>query len=175
MRLRQHKQAMTRKPTRLEKLAYRLEAQLACFAWAFAEIAGRPGPVFELGLGLGRTYHHLRQCLPGRAIFAFDRVVNSYPDCTPDADCLVLGELSETVPAMAARHRGKVVLAHSDVGSFDAGHNAAMSRLVSRNLPPALADGAIVLSDLPLEMIDAQRLPLPSGAREDRYYLYRYR
>lgn len=166
---------MTRKPTRLEKLAYRLEAQLACLAWAFADIAGRPGPVFELGLGLGRTYHHLRHHLPDREIFAFDRVVNSYPDCTPDAQHLVLGELAATLPEMAGRHPGKVALAHSDVGSFDAGHNAAMSRLVSQHLPPALAPGAIVLSDLPLEMAETERLPLPPGAREDRYYLYCYR
>ena len=39
--------------TRLDKLRLRLEAQNACLDWAFGEIAGRPGPVFELGLGHG--------------------------------------------------------------------------------------------------------------------------
>lgn len=159
--------------TRLEKLYYRLEAQHACLAWAFAEIAGRPGVIFELGLGLGRSFHHLRHHLPQRDIFVFDRAVASYPDCTPNAEHLILGDLAETLPDAARRHAGQVVLAHSDVGSFAADHNAAMSRLVSAQLPRALKAGAIILSDLPLDMAGAKPLPLPPGARQDRYYLYR--
>ena len=48
-----------------------------------------------------------------------------------------------------------------------------MSGLISSHLPPALAPGAIVLSDLPLDMPGCEQLDLPDGAREDRYYLYR--
>lgn len=160
--------------TRLEKLYYRLEAQHACLAWAFADIAERPGIVFELGLGHGRTFHHLRHYLPERRIFVFDRAVDSYPDCTPDAEHMIVGELAETLPRAARRHAGQVVLAHSDVGSFGAEHNAAMSGLVSQHLPPALADGAVILSDLPLKIAAAKPLPLPQGAKEGRYYMYRY-
>jgi hypothetical protein len=47
-----------------------------------------------------------------------------------------------------------------------------MAKLVSAHLPPALAPGAIVMSDLPLELEGAQALDLPDGARAGRYYLY---
>jgi hypothetical protein len=160
--------------SRLEKLLYRLEAQHACLAWAFDEIKDRPGIVFELGLGHGRTYDHLRRHLPDRDIYVFEREIDSYPDCTPDRAHLILGDLSVTLPAAAKDFLGKVVMAHSDVGSFEPQHNSAMSELVSRALPPSLAPGALVLSDLPLSIAGAEQLPLPKGAREGRYYLYRF-
>ena len=160
--------------SRLEKLLYRLEAQHACLAWAFKEIGGRTGIVFELGLGLGRSFDHLRRNMPDREIYVFERKLHSYPDCTPDASHIFLGELAATLPEAVPRFKGQVVLAHSDVGSFEAGHNAQMSELVSRALPAALAPGAIILSDLPLEIAGAEPLPLPKGAREDRYYAYRF-
>src|SRR2546430_737964 len=131
--------------SRLEKLLYRLEAQQACFDWAFKEIGWRTGIVFELGLGLGRSFDHLRRNLPDRDIYVFERKLHSYPDCTPDAAHIFLGELATTLPEAAVSFKGQVVLAHSDVGSFEAEHNAQMSSLVSRALPPALAPGAIVL------------------------------
>jgi hypothetical protein len=159
--------------TRLEKILYRLEAQYACITWALEQIADRPGVVFELGLGLGRTFHHLRHHLPHRRILVFERQVASYPDCTPDPDQLILGDLGETLPRAARQFAGQVILAHTDVGTFEADHNAAMARIVSAHLPPALAPGAIVMSDLPLELAGAQALDLPAGARPGRYYLYR--
>jgi hypothetical protein len=159
--------------TRLEKILYRLEAQYACLTWALQEISGRPGIVFELGLGLGRTFHHLRHHLPDRRIVVFERQIASYPDCTPDPDQLILGDLAETLPAAARAFEGQVILAHSDVGTFEAAHNNAMAKIVSDHLPPALAPGALVMSDLPLELSGAEALPLPDGARPGRYYLYR--
>jgi hypothetical protein len=159
--------------TRLEKTLYRLEAQYACLTWALQQISGRPGVVFEIGLGLGRTFHHLRHHLPDRRIVVFEREVRSYPDCTPDPEQLIIGDLGETLPAAARQFEGQVILAHSDVGTFEADHNAAMARIVGAHLPPALAPGAIVMSDLPLELAGAQALDLPQGARLGRYYLYR--
>ena len=79
--------------TRLDKLRLRLEAQNACLGWAFGEIAGRPGPVFELGLGHGRTYDHLRTHLSNRDIYVFDREIDCYEDCIPPADRTFLGEI----------------------------------------------------------------------------------
>ncbi len=160
--------------TRLEKLLYRLEAQHACLEFAFKDIAEKPGPVFEIGLGHGRTFHHLRHHLPGREIFVFERQVDSYPDCTPDADHIFLGDIGTTLPAAAERFRGQVVLAHSDVGTFESSHNQAMSRLVSGALAPALVPGALILSDLPLDVPGTAALPLPAKAKEGRYFMYRY-
>ncbi len=160
--------------TRLEKLLFRLEAQHACLGWAFAEIAHRPGLVFELGLGHGRTYDHLRTNLAERDIYVFDREVDCFADCTPPTDRLLLGELGDTLAAAGRRFSGQVVLAHADVGSYEEAANLAMSTLVSRALPAALAPGALVVSDLPLEMAGARPLALPEGAREGRYFLYRH-
>ena len=159
--------------TRLEKLLFRLEAQHVCLEWAFREIAGRPGVVFEMGLGHGRTYDHLRTHLPGREIYVFDREVHSYEDCTPPDDHMMLGEITETRAAASSRLGAKVVLAHADMGSFDKAHNIEMSAKLSSHLPPVLAPGAIVLSDLPLDVPGTRPLPLPPGAREGRYFLYR--
>lgn len=104
----------------------------------------------------------------------FDRVINSYPDCTPNSERMIIGDLSETLPAAAARFAGQVILAHSDVGSFSAENNAEMGKVVSSHLPRALAAGALILSDLPLSIAETELLPLPPGARRDSYYVYRF-
>jgi len=160
--------------SRLEKTLFRLEAQHACLTWAFEQIADRPGPIFELGLGLGRSFNHMRLKLGDRAkdIVVFEREVRCYPDCQPDDEQLVIGNLDETLPKAAEKYAGRVVLAHSDVGSMDKEHNAMMSGLVSRNIGPSLAEGAIIMSDLPLDIPGCKPHPLPGNAREDRYYLY---
>lgn len=159
--------------TRLDKLRLRLEAQNACLGWAFGEIAGRPGPVFELGLGHGRTYDHLRTHLSNRDIYVFDREIDCYEDCIPPADRTFLGEIEETLKAAAVHFPNKAVLVHSDMGSYTEAHNAAMSERLSRLLPAVLAPGGIVVSDLPLSMVGATALPLPVGAQDGRYFLYR--
>jgi hypothetical protein len=126
--------------TRLEKILYRLEAQYACITWALQQISGRPGVVFELGLGLGRTFHHLRHHLPDRRIVVFERQIASYPDCTPDPDQLILGDLAKPCPPRRGSSKGQVILAHSDVGTFEAAHNAAMAK--TRQHPSAAGAGA---------------------------------
>ena len=159
--------------TRLDKLLLRLEAQRACLSWAIGEIAGLPGIVFELGLGHGRTYDHLRKHLPDRGIYVFDREVGCIADCTPPDDRLVLGDIADTLPLAARRFRGKVVLTHADMGTYDDAENLVRATVLSRNLPALLAPGAVVLSDLPLQLDGATPLPLPAGARQGRYFIYR--
>jgi hypothetical protein len=159
--------------TRLDRLRLRLEAQNACLGWAFGEIAGKPGPVFELGLGHGRTYDHLRTHLPDRDIYVFDREIDCYEDCIPPDDRMFLGNIGDTLKAAAERFPNKAVLVHSDMGSYTEAHNSAMSALLSPLLPAVLAPGGIVVSDLPLNMAGIEALPLPAGAQEGRYFLYR--
>jgi hypothetical protein len=74
---------------------------------------------------------------------------------------------------MAARHGGQVCLVNSDVGSFDKAHNKVMAAIVSAGIGPALAPGAFVLSDLPLDIAGCAALGLPPGAHADRFYLYK--
>jgi hypothetical protein len=160
-------------PTRLERLLFRLEAQHRSLNWAIGAIQDKPGVVFELGLGHGRTFDHLRRHLTDREIFVFDREVDCFADCTPDADHLMLGKFSETLPAAQRRFAGKVILVNSDVGTYDEDYNVEVAELVSRHLPGFLAPEAIVLSDLPLNLPAARQVPLPEGARSERYFIYR--
>ena len=135
----------TVKLTRLDKLRLRLVAQDACLRWAFNEIAGKPGVVFELGLGHGRTYDHIRTNLPDRDIYVFDREVDCFEDCIPPADRMILGDMRETVPEAVRRFAGQVVLLHADTGSYGDKHNSTMQQLLSAALAPALAaDGLLV-------------------------------
>jgi S-adenosyl-L-methionine methyltransferase len=159
--------------TRLEKLLFRLEAQHLCLEWAFREIADTPGIVFEMGLGHGRTYDHLRTHLPEREIYVLDREIDSFDDCVPPSDRLLLGDIEETLSAAADRFGRKVILAHADLGSYTEAHNLAVAAKLNRSLPGVLAPSAIVISDLPLDLKGTSQLPLPAGAREGRYFLYR--
>lgn len=161
------------KLTRLDRLRLRLEAQNACLGWAFEAIAGKPGIVLELGLGHGRTYDHLRTHLPNRDIYIFDREIDCFDDCIPPKDRMFLGNIDETLKEAAGRFPNAAVLVHSDMGSYKEAHNAAMSALLGRLLPPVLAPAAIVVSDLPLDMAGVHPVPLPPGAQEGRYFLYR--
>lgn len=160
-------------PTRLERLLFRLEAQHRSLNWAISEIRNRPGPVFELGLGHGRTFDHLRRHLPGRDIYVFDREIDCFPDCTPDQDHLMLGDFAATLAEARTRFAGKVVLVNCDAGTYDEAYNVMIAGVLSRHLPALLAPAAIVLSDLPLDLPKARPLPVPADVRSERYFIYR--
>jgi hypothetical protein len=164
---------MTTSPSRLERLYYRLEAQHACFDWVFGKLAALDGPVFELGLGKGRTYDHLRRNLPDRDIYVFERFVDPIHDCMPPEQFLVRGELADTLPPFVERFAGQVALAHSDIGDFTQEHNRQMRALVTQVLPPAVMPGGFILSDLELDLPDFETVPRPAGARDGWYCIYR--
>ncbi len=65
--------------SRLDSFIRRLEAQRRCLEMGARHIAALPGPVLELGLGHGRTYDHLRQILPAREIYVFERALAAAP------------------------------------------------------------------------------------------------
>ncbi len=163
--------------SRLDSFIRRLEAQRACLDHACHAIAGTPGPVFELGLGNGRTYDHLRSRLAAPEerwpIYVFERKVAAHPDCIPPDDRLYLGDFRETLPRAARDFAGQVVLVHADMGSGDAAANAELAAFVSSALPAALAPGALVLSDQALSLENGQVEALPEGVPEGRYHLYR--
>ena len=160
--------------SRLDSFIRRLEAQRACLDHAARAIAGLPGPVLELGLGNGRTYDHLRQLLPGRAIFVFERELAAHPASMPDSAHLILGDIRETLPAAGARIGAPAVLAHSDIGTGDRERNAELAAWLAQAVPPLLAPGALVVSDQPMAAAALVPQPLPGGIAEERYFLYRH-
>lgn len=169
--------------SRLDSVIRRLQAQRACLGLAADIIEGRgggdrvDGVVLELGLGNGRTYDHLREILPDRAIYVFDRQLAAHPDCRPDADHLFLGEMAETLPQAAARFPARAALVHLDIGSGDISGTERNMRGVESPLLELLAKGGVVVSDqaLPgLAGVDGIAEPaLPIGVPDGRYFLYR--
>ena len=136
-------------------------------------VAGLSGVVLELGLGNGRTYDHLRERLPDHDVFVFDRQVAAHPDSIPDASHMILGDLTQTLPAAHSRFHKTVILVHSDVGTGDDATNALLAEFVGPVLEPMLAPGAVVVSDQPVAIPGADPIELPSDVAPGRYFMLR--
>ena len=158
--------------SRLDSFIRRMQAQRDILNSVAPHVRARLGPILEIGLGNGRTYDHLRELLPGRAIYVFDRAVNAHPDCIPPADMLFLGEATETL-LEAQRVLGQsAVLIHCDLGTGDAEANAAMAPWLGARLAALLAPDGVVVVNQPLDVAGWRRLPPPPGVPRDRYFIY---
>ena len=122
--------------SRLDSFIRRLEAQRACLDATPDWIAGIDGPILELGLGNGRTYDHLRGLHPTRAIYVFERQPAAHPDCMPDREHLILGDIRSTLPAVLPRLPGRAAMVHNDLGTGDARVNAELALWLAVQLPP---------------------------------------
>ncbi len=161
--------------SRLESFIRRLEAQRACLDHAVGLIAAVPGNVLEFGLGNGRTYDHLRDRLPARDIYVFDRQVAAHPDCIPPAERLFLGDFLETLPKAIQRLGRETALANLDIGSGDEAASRALARAMVPLVLQLLRPGGILISDQPVEDAALEQLPLPDGIKPGRYFLQRRR
>ncbi len=158
--------------SRLDSMIRRLTAQRQCLDLACEAIRDVDGVVFEVGLGNGRTFDHLREKLPGRDIYIFDREVKSHPDSRPREGHAFLGAIEETLPKAALQFAGRVALLHSDIGNGVPEYGRQMAAAIGSTLILALAPGAMVLSD---EELDVQGLETVKPPLSDlrRYYMYR--
>lgn len=141
---------------------------------AAQEIRGLRGQVLELGLGNGRTFDHLRQILPDREIFVFEREVRAHPACIPDENHLILGDIETTLPREVPRFAKSIALVHSDIGTGEAERNQKLASWLATTIPPLLDEGAWVVADQALKSPVLHSQPLPSGIAEDRYFVYRH-
>ena len=160
--------------SRLDSAIRRLMAQRACLNLASELLdPGVPGHVFELGLGNGRTYDHLRELFPEREIFVFEMKISAHPSCIPDDAHLFLGNVLEWLPAVTGRFRGSVALVHMDIGSGVAEDNRRLAARISLLLPPLLAAGALVVTDQKVILPAATLVALPEGVAAGRYHMVR--
>jgi hypothetical protein len=158
--------------SRLDSFIRRMQAQRACLDHAASLIRDLPGPVLELGLGNGRTYDHLRETLPDREIYVFDRRVKAHPDCIPPDDRLFLGEVADTLPEATVRLGATAALVHTDLGTGDAEANAVLADLVGPLIDAVLRPGGVVVANHALTVETWRPLPLPEGVKPGRYFLY---
>lgn len=158
--------------SRLDSFIRRMQAQRLCLNHAAGLVRELDGPVLEVGLGNGRTYDHLRELLPDREIYVFDRRMKAHPSCIPSADRLFLGEVADTLPQAARRLGATVALVHTDLGTGQADADGALARQVGPLIDAVLRPGGVVVANHELSVPDWRPLPLPEGVKPGRYYLY---
>ena len=158
--------------SRLDSFIRRMKAQRACLDRAASLIRALPGNVLEFGLGNGRTYDHLRERLPHRDIFVFDRQMLAHPSCVPPTDRFFRGDVLETLPLAIARLGANSALANIDIGTGEDQETRTLVRAITPLLLQLLKPGAVVVSGGPLEHASLIALPVPADIKPDRHFLY---
>ncbi|MDU9002306.1 class I SAM-dependent methyltransferase [Sedimentitalea todarodis] len=158
--------------SRLDLFIDRMVSQRACLDFAIAETAVMQGPVFELGLGNGRTYHHMRNRIRSRNIYVFERAVASHPDSTPPEEFTILGDVNATLPETLSRMGAVASLIHADLGGHNREKNDIFARKVSPLIEPLLAPGGMMVSSDRMYFADLAEVPLPEGAVPERCFVY---
>jgi hypothetical protein len=163
--------------SRLNSFIARMMAQKILLDAAAAELRTTgdrmPGPVFELGLGNGRTFDHLREVLPGRRIIAFDRSLEANPRSVPPREDLILGDIEVTAPAFARQFGATGVLLHADLGNGIAADEMRLQRWLPDTVLALVRSGALVITSTCLEHTSLALQQLPPDVAPGRYYTYR--
>ncbi|HEX2135409.1 MAG TPA: class I SAM-dependent methyltransferase [Microvirga sp.] len=160
--------------TRLDSAIRRLMAQRSLLDWAAREVRDRPGLILELGLGNGRTYDHLRDRLPGRDIYVFERSPAAHPDSMPAEEYLIVGDLLRTLPAFAERFGvACAALIHSDVGTGNEDENRRLAERLGPLLAPLLRPGGLLIGDRSFPLAGCIDVSRETGVEPGRYFAYR--
>ena len=163
--------------SRLEKAILRLMAQRALLNRASAEIKAhhRPsdGIIVELGLGNGRTYHHLREQLPGFRIVVFEREPTAHPTSTPPPGDLVVGDIEHVVSGFAARETARAILVHADLGNGYESYDRALEQWLPTAILALTRPDAIVLSSTELSNPRLVSEPVAPEVTDYQYFYYR--
>jgi hypothetical protein len=158
--------------SRLNLFIDRMVSQRACLDHAAGLISDLQGPVFELGLGNGRTYDHMRHILPQRDIYVFERAVASHPESTPEHSMVLLGDVFETLPEALERFGSTAALIHADLGGHNREKNDIFARKISPLVEPLLAMGGVMVASDRMYFQGLRELPLPEHAVEARCFIY---
>lgn len=161
--------------SRLDAFLARLNAQKLLLEEIATAIADVPGPVLELGLGNGRTFDHLREILPGREIFVFDRAVSAHPASIPDGEHMIVGEIRETLAFCGPRVKAPAAFVHCDLGTGDPTADLAKAEWLAPLITERTASGGWVASGVAMNLPEFEELPIPPGLEKSRYRLYRKR
>lgn len=161
-----------RRISRLDVFIARMVAQKA-FLEQVASSLDVAGPVLELGLGNGRTFDHLREILPDREIFVFDRGVTAHPSSIPDGEHMIVGDIRDTLAFCGPRVKALAALIHCDLGTGDPTADLAKASWLGPLVAERTAPGGYVASGIALDLPRFTELPRSDAAETGRYWLYR--
>lgn len=159
--------------SRLDLFINRMVSQRACLNHAAQLTADLHVPVFELGLGNGRTYHHMCEIMPPNDIWVFERAIASHPDSTPPPDRVFLGDVYETLPQALEKFGPTARLIHADLGGHNAAKNVTFAQNISPVIEPLLAPGGLMVSSDRMFFDGLTEIELPSDAVPGRCFIYR--
>ncbi|MEE8479912.1 MAG: class I SAM-dependent methyltransferase [Desulfobacterales bacterium] len=159
--------------SKLDSFIRRMTAQRDCLNHAANLITHVPGPVFELGLGNGRTYDHLRQLFPDRDVYVFDRMIGDFTSCIPPENRLFLGEISDTLLCAEKNFLKTIAMVHYDLGLYRDKAITNRAATVARLLIPLVTAGGVIVSNHKMSVENWVQLPEPPGVKQGRYFLYR--
>ncbi|HKT17799.1 MAG TPA: class I SAM-dependent methyltransferase [Stellaceae bacterium] len=151
----------------LDNLIRRLMSQRASLERAAAMVTQLPGPALQIGWGDGAAYDHLREILRRREIIVFDRQIAAAADAPPPAAQRVIGDPRETLPQAWDRCPREAALAHLNVLS------PRMAAELAPLAAPMLRPGAVVVSEVPLDLPGWEPIAPTEAVRDGRDYLYR--
>ncbi len=155
--------------SRLDSVIRRLVAQRDCLGDAMARAPG--GALLEIGLGNGRTYHHLREIAPDRPIWVIDRSMNAHPDSAPDAAMYLEGDAGAMLDALFERIGRGVALAHYDLGIGVPEEDVPLRASLGQRIRRLLVPGGFLVANGAFEGMISE--PLPETVTQGRYFIYR--
>ncbi len=131
-----------------------------------------PGPVFELGLGNGRTFDHIRTLLPERKILVFDKKSTLGLKPRPVAENLIIGDVRKTLPEHLAEQSQRAVLIHNDLGNGTEEEGVEMCEWLSPLVEQSAAPGCVVVTNSALQLNGWRQITIPEPHAWNRYFIY---
>lgn len=156
--------------SRLDSFINRMSAQRDILNHVRDTLDLPDGAVFEVGLGNGRTYSHLRENFSGRRVVAFDRQFAAHKTLAPAPGDFIEGEIRETGQGFVGKN---AALVHADIGTGYPDKDAITLEWLPDMVAGMLAEGGVAVSGLPLSHPELEELPRLPSVEEGRYFLYR--
>ena len=158
--------------SRLDSAIRRLTSQKIALEWAACKVARLDGIILELGLGNGRTYDHLRETLPNRDIYVFERKIAAHPDCIPEERFQFLGDFRDSLPMANKKLGANSILAHLDIGTGEKKASKQLAEQIGPLVLRLMKRESIIVSDQELISCSHIRIDPPLNIPKDRAFIY---
>ena len=158
--------------SRLDSAIRRLTSQKIALEWAACKVARLDGIILELGLGNGRTYDHLRETLPNRDIYVFERKIAAHPDCIPEERFQFLGDFRDSLPLANKKLGANSILAHLDIGTGEKKASKELAEQIGPLVLSLMKRESIIVSDQELIFCSHIRIDPPLNIPKGRTFIY---